>query len=97
MTSGIRHIIVWLKTRLESEPTRGDMTPRSRQQVEEFIQSKFVDRVKGLPGEQEKVMWFKNWIALQSVRGMEHVHVLVRDVPEEIILEWTDGDRPMNN
>jgi len=97
MTPGIRHIIVWLKTRLESEPTRGDMTPRSRQQVEEFIQSKFVDRVKGLPGEQEKVMWFKNWIALQSVRGMEHVHVLVRDVPEEIILEWTDGDRSMNN
>jgi hypothetical protein len=97
LAPGIKHIIVWLKGRLESEPTRGDMTPKSRQQVEEFIQSKFIDRVQDLPGEQEKVIWFKNWTALQSVPGMEHVHVLVRDVPDEIIREWTDGDLPINN
>ncbi|OQV00198.1 hypothetical protein CLAIMM_05730 [Cladophialophora immunda] len=97
LAPGIRHIIVWLKTRLESEPTRGDMTPRSRQQVEDFIQSTFVDRVKDLPGEQEKVMWFKNWTELQSVPGMEHVHVLVRDVPDDIIRDWTGGDQPINN
>ncbi|ETI20437.1 hypothetical protein G647_08472 [Cladophialophora carrionii CBS 160.54] len=96
LAPGIKHIIVWLKGRLESEPTRGDMTPKSRQQVEDFIQSKFIDRVKNLPGEQEKVIWFKNWTALQSVPGMEHVHVLVRDVPEEIIREWTGGDQPIN-
>ena len=97
LTPGIKHLIVWLKTRLESEPIRGDMTPRSRQQIEAFIQTKFVDRVRGLPGEQEKVIWFKNWTALQSVPGMEHVHVLVRDVPEKIIEEWTDGDRPIDH
>lgn len=97
LAPGIRHLIVWLKTRLDSEPTKGDMTPKSRQQVEEFIHSKFVERIKDLPGDQEKVMWFKNWTALQSVPGMEHVHVLVRDVPDEIIQEWTDGDRPMND
>ncbi|KIX03925.1 uncharacterized protein Z518_07478 [Rhinocladiella mackenziei CBS 650.93] len=97
VTPGIKHLIVWLKTRLESEPTRGDMTPKSRRQVEDFIRSKFVDRVKDLPGEQPKVMWFKNWTALQSVPGMEHVHVLVRDVPDSIIQEWTDGDQPMND
>ena len=97
LAPGIQHIIVWLKVRLESEPTKGDMTPKSRRQVEGFIQSKFIDRVKDLPGEQEKVIWFKNWTALQSVPGMEHVHVLVRDVPEHIIHEWTDGDCPINN
>jgi hypothetical protein len=90
-------MIVWLKTRLESEPTKGDMTPKSRQQVDDFIRTKFVDRVKHLPGKQEKVIWFKNWTALQSVPGMEHIHVLVRDVPEKVIMEWTDGDRPINN
>ena len=37
----------------------------------------------------ERVLWFKNWIALQSVRGLERIHVLVRDVPEAIIEEWT--------
>lgn len=95
LAPGIRHLIVWLKTRLESEPTRGDMTPESRQQVEEFVRKTFVDRVKDLPGEAEKVMWFKNWRALQSVPGMEHIHVLVRDVPENIIHEWTDGVQPL--
>ncbi|KAJ9627398.1 hypothetical protein H2204_009809 [Knufia peltigerae] len=96
LAKGIRHIIVWLKVRLESEPTRGDMTPRSRQQVEDFIQTRFVDRVNDLPGPAEKVVWFKNWTALQSVPGMEHVHVLVRDIPDDIIEEWTGGVEPLN-
>ena len=97
LAPGVKHLIVWLKTRLESEPTRGDMTPKSRQQVEDFVQEIFVNRVKHLPGEPEKVMWFKNWTALQSVPGMEHVHVLVRDVPDSIMQEWTDGVQPLNN
>ena len=92
MAPGIRHIVVWLKPRLDAEPTKGDLTPKSRQQVEEFLQKKFRDRVKDLPGDYEKVMWFKNWKALQSVPGMEHVHVLLRDVPEEIISEWCGGE-----
>ncbi|EHY60640.1 hypothetical protein ABEF92_001553 [Exophiala dermatitidis] len=96
LAPGIGHLIVWLKTRLESEPTRGDMTPESRQQVEEFIQKTFVDRIKDLPGEPEKIMWFRNWTALQSVPGLEHVHVLVRDVPEDIVREWTDGVPPLH-
>ena len=89
---GIIHIIVWLKNRLESEPSKGDMTPKSRQQVEDFVERTFTDRVKHLPGEPEKVLWFKNWAALQSVPGLEHVHVLIRDVPEDVILEWTGGE-----
>ena len=93
MDDGITHLIVWLKVRLESEPARGDMTPRSRQQIDEFVQKTFTDRVSNLPGPKEKVMWFKNWTSLQSVPGMEHVHVLVRDVPQEIIDEWTGGER----
>lgn len=94
LAPGIRHIIVWLKTRLRSEPIRGDITPQSRQQVEQFIQTKFVDRVKDLPGPKDKIMWFRNWTALQSVPGMEHVHVLIRDVPESIVQEWTEGVQP---
>ena len=39
-------------------------------------------------------MWFKNWTALQSVPGMEHVHVLVREVPDEIVAEWTGSEQP---
>lgn len=68
------------------------MTQTSRKQIEEFVQRRFVDRVAGLEGSEEKIQWFKNWTALQSVPGLEHVHVLVRDVPEEIIEEWTGGE-----
>ncbi len=89
LEKSITHIIVWLKDRLETEPTKGDMTPKSRRQVENFVQRTFLDRVSTLPGTHNKVIWFKNWRALQSVPGLEHVHVLVRDVPYDIILEWT--------
>ena len=48
----------------------------------------------GLLGEQqdsqERVMWFKNWIKLQSVRAVEHVHVLVKDAGEELLNEWCE-------
>lgn len=69
------------------------MTPKSRQQTEDFVQKTFVDRVKDLPGPDEKVMWFKNWSSLQSVPAMEHVHVLVRNVSDNIIEEWTGGEQ----
>ena len=41
-----------------------------------------------------RVLWCKNWTALQSVRTLEHIHVLVKDVPDEIIVEWT-GDKEL--
>lgn len=92
MEPGIVHLVVWLRNRLESEPMKGDMTPTSRRQIEEFVKRRFLDRLRDLPGTRERVQWFKNWTALQSVPGLEHVHVLVRDVPEQIVLEWTGGE-----
>ncbi|KIV83655.1 hypothetical protein PV11_05659 [Exophiala sideris] len=47
LASGIRHIIVWLKMRLESEPTRGDMTPESRQLVEDFHTNQVCEPCQG--------------------------------------------------
>ena len=38
--------------------------------------------------EGSKVIWFKNTTDLQSVRSLEHVHVLVRDVEDEVLREW---------
>jgi hypothetical protein len=101
MEPGIIHIVVWLKNRLESDPdSGGDMTTTARRQVEQFVQARFVDRLRGLTsvqdgeenGESGKVQWFRNWTALQSVPGLEHIHVLVRDVPREVMMEWTDGE-----
>jgi hypothetical protein len=70
----------------------GDLTDESRGLVVEFVRKVFIERLNekygGGNGEQ-RVLWFKNWVALQSIRTLEHLHVLVRDVPEDIIEEWT--------
>jgi len=85
---GITHIVVWSRTPIATDPDRGgDMTPESRELVAAFVKRFFVDRLG--PGGEDRVMWFKNWVALQSVRALEHIHVLVRDVDPEVIREWT--------
>jgi hypothetical protein len=45
--------------------------------------------VERLIGNADRVMWFKNWVQLQSVRALEHVHVLVKDVTREDLEFWT--------
>ena len=88
----ITHLIVWSKSRIPTEADTGLVTPESRQLIDAFVEEVFVGR---LAREEAKtpaggrVLWFKNWGALQSVPGLEHIHVLVRDVAEEIIRGWT--------
>ena len=67
------------------------MTPESKRLIEEFVQRVFVGKLEqeGFSEAAERVMWFKNWNALQSVPGLEHVHVLIKDVPESIFDDWT--------
>jgi hypothetical protein len=83
---GITHIVVWSRTPIPTDDTVGDMTPESRKMVAEFIKQYFVDSLG--PGGEDRVMWFKNWVALQSVRTVDHVHVLVKDVEPALLQEW---------
>ena len=83
---GIKHIVVWLKQRLPVDG-KGALSEEGRALVEDFVKKEFRDKA----GEKEggsKVIWFKNTTDLQSVRSLEHVHVLVRDVEEEALREW---------
>ena len=68
------------------EGEQGHMTTESRELVEGFVNRVFRERVGDRGG--EKVMWFRNWTGLQSVRGLEHVHVLVKDVERGVLDEW---------
>lgn len=98
LDQGITHLIVWLKNRLEVEPPRGDMTARARTQVEAFVQEHFVRPVEELTGKTDNVIWFKNWVSLQSVPGIDHVHVLLKDVPQDVIARsWTAGEQPLQD
>lgn len=99
-TPGISHLVVWLKTPVPVQGDHGDMTPESRSLIEGFIQRTFIDRLAQdgarFRHPHSHVQWFKNWTALQSVRSLEHIHVLLKDVPENILREWTGEDRPQN-
>jgi len=89
---GITHLVVWLKNVVPINEATGDLTTNSRRDISGFVERRFTERLKlvaGVSDPSDHVVWFKNPVALQSVRGVDHVHVMVRDVPEEIIKEWT--------
>ncbi|KAI9043878.1 GIG1 family protein [Aspergillus affinis] len=99
-TPGISHLVVWLKTPVPVHGENGDMTDESHSLVEGFVRRTFVDRLAKESATfrhpDAHVQWFKNWTALQSVRSLEHIHVLLKDVPEDILREWTGEDLPQN-
>lgn len=88
LAPGITHIVVWSRTPIPADAEIGDMTPESRKTAGEFVKRYFVDSLG--PGGEDKVMWFKNWVALQSVRTVDHIHVLVRDVEPAVLQQWAE-------
>ena len=88
----ISHLVVWLKTRIPTQPSDGDLTPESRQILQNFVRRTFEERLAKDGDSEDRVLWFKNWSGLQSVRGLEHIHVLVRDVPQSILDKWIRVD-----
>jgi len=87
LESNITHLVVWSKTPIETDCENGDVTEESRRVIEGFVERMFVTRLG--KGGEDRVMWFKNWVRLQSVRALEHVHVLVKDARREDLEFWT--------
>ncbi|KAF2869658.1 hypothetical protein BDV95DRAFT_497163 [Massariosphaeria phaeospora] len=88
VTPGISHIVVWSKKPLDVD-SDGALTQHGRALVTDFIRREFREKA----GEREddegsKVQWFKNTTNLQSVRSLEHVHVLVRHVDDAVLKQW---------
>ncbi|CAK7245553.1 MAG: hypothetical protein STHCBS139747_007137 [Sporothrix thermara] len=90
----ITHIVVWTRTPVPTDPATGDMTQDSRAGVAAFVQRYFADSLTqedGANGKgEDRVLWFKNWVQLQSVRQLEHIHVLVRNVSPALLARWTE-------
>lgn len=93
MEPGIDHLVVWLKTRLAVEGKEGHITAESRALIDDFVRRVIWGRLDQEGYSGDRVLWFKNWTGLQSVRGVEHIHVLLRWTPQHILNEWT-GRRP---
>ncbi|KAH7414278.1 hypothetical protein DE146DRAFT_30566 [Phaeosphaeria sp. MPI-PUGE-AT-0046c] len=84
---GTRHIVVWLKQRLPVD-SEGALSDEGRRMVREFVDREFRAKA-GEKEEGSKIIWFKNTTNLQSVRSLEHFHVLVRNIDEEVLKKWT--------
>ena len=88
---------------MQEQKPEGYLTPESVALVERFVKRTFVEPLSSYRSKEDvagdsdtrsdRVLWFRNWTGLQSVRGLEHVHVLVRDAPRDLLDRWV-GDRP---
>ena len=85
LTPDITHVVVWSKTPIRTDPATGDVTNESKRIIQAFVEKTFVKRLNG----EDRLVWFKNWVQLQSVRALEHIHVLVRDASKEDLEFWT--------
>lgn len=77
------HIVCWTKAPIATQPDSipaGDLTPESREIIDSYINRTFKQHLG-----KENVLWFKNWASIQSVRSVEHIHVLVRGASEEFL------------
>lgn len=96
LVSEITHIVVWSRTPIAVDDHVGDVTSESRALISAFVQQYFVAALAtDCASESEaaaRVLWFKNWGSLQSVRGIDHVHVLVRGASRERLLDWTSSN-----
>lgn len=88
LTPDVTHLVVWSRTPIATDPQTGDVTDESRRLIQEFVKKQFIDSLGEDGG--ERVQWFKNWVALQSVRSLEHFHVLVRNVDPKLLEVWTE-------
>jgi hypothetical protein len=91
--SGIKHLLVWSRTPIAVDDARGDVTAESKRVIEEFVERQFVftlakEETISVDDARKRIMWFKNWVSLQSVRGVDHVHVLVKDAPISLLEQW---------
>lgn len=78
----VTHLCVWTKRRIESDPSSalGDLSVEMRALIERYVAKTFVEWL-GIP--REKLVWFRNWEALQSVKEISHLHVIVKGMTKE--------------
>ena len=95
----IAHLVVWLKTPFVVSKPEGHLQPEERQQIQAFVDAQFAEPLRKIYGEEngtDRVLWFKNWSALQSVGSLEHFHCFVRGAGEEFLSKWTgEGKRDL--
>ncbi|KAH6898583.1 hypothetical protein B0T10DRAFT_555891 [Thelonectria olida] len=85
----IVHTVVWTKFDMKDDPETGDLTDEGRKEIDDFVTKKFRSHVPA-----GRVIWFKNWRGIKSVRAVEHFHVMMYDPDPDFVRAITGGDVP---
>ncbi|KAE8365222.1 hypothetical protein BDV27DRAFT_144650 [Aspergillus caelatus] len=88
MSPGMVHTVVWLKTSIPVD-AEGDLTTESRRLIANFIERTFAMHMSQREHAGNNIQWSKNRIKWQSVRALEHIHVILRDVDDEFVTKLT--------
>lgn len=91
IASEITHFVVWYRGTVPVTDDKGDISDETRNQMYQYVRRTFVE---GGQIPETEVLWFRNWLAIQSIKGINHIHVLVRGLTEtqvSDILETTSS------
>jgi hypothetical protein len=91
--------VLWSKVPFDADRVTGILDPPSQAIVKDFIEREIVQRlvrVEGVSGgdARSRILWFKNGEAQQSVRALEHIHILLKDAPQTVLVELTGEKGP---
>lgn len=93
---GVEHVCVWLKFPLPPDKNSiiGDLSDENKRLVDKYVTKTFIE---GLALDKKNVLWFKNYAALQSVKAIPHIHVLIRNGDHEKIESLKNtGGKPID-
>lgn len=91
------HLCVWSKQRIYSDPNckLGDLSAETRAEIEKYVVQTFVEDLEVC---RSDLVWFRNWDALQSVKEISHVHVVVKGMtPDQLEKVLGGPGRPIEN
>ena len=85
----VKHICIWskLKIPVDKNSEVGDISVMTKKLINRYLEKTFV--AKGISWDQ--IVWFKNWLSLQSVRSISHIHVILKDVDDKFVDELISG------
>lgn len=78
---GIKHYCIWTKIRIPSDYTHplGDLSKPIRKAIDTYVNKTF----NHFGISSDRIVWFRNWEALQSVKELSHIHIIIKDCTQQ--------------
>lgn len=70
------HLLVWVKFPMPPDTNSdiGDIDDETKKYIEKYINNTFVE---GLNVQRDRIIWWKNYTLIQSIKSIPHIHVLI--------------------